>query len=295
MITTTTKEKTDESKKEKNSKLTKKFKGIRFLILFCSVALLFIIYVVVGENILVVENYTYESDKVNQNVRIVCLADLHNKEFGRDNETLISKVKEQEPDIIAIVGDFNIRKNLDNSKVIKVLNNLKEIAPVYYVLGNHETYAASIGSTIVEDIRSTGVDLILTGMRDVEVNGQIISIMGLSHYSNSSDKTKQLFEKLKAKNEKNFTLLMCHHPEYYMWWFKDKEYDLMLAGHAHGGLVRIPFIGGVFAPEQGFLPKYTSGMYKDGESTLLLTRGLSKSSIFPRVNNPGEILVLDVT
>lgn len=255
-------------------------------------------YIVIGEEILVTEYHTFESAKIQNQFRVVCIADMHNKEFGKDNKYLVERIEAEKPDIIAIVGDMNIRSDSDNSKVVTLLNQIKAIAPVYYVLGNHERDAAlEPGATIIEDIKATGVTLLEDEITQIEVKDQKVALTGLTvfHQSDGSEHFGTLIPQTEEYSKDELTIVLCHYPEYYMWWLKDRDFDIMLAGHAHGGLIRIPFVGGLYAPEQGMYPEYTDGIYSHGKSTMVLTKGLGRSSDIPRVNNPPEILVLDIT
>lgn len=275
----------------KKHKRLKKF----LFILFCLI-LLFVVYVIIGESMLTVGQYTFESKKIETPFRVVAIADLHNKEFGENNHRLMEKIKEQNPDMIAVLGDMNIRRDANTDSMMHTLTGLTDIAPVYYCLGNHEREAMqTVRPKITEEIKQTGVNLLDSTVEDIEVNGQTITIAGLTYKAGEIERYNGVVSKLEEKNKQNFTLLLCHYPEYYIWWLSKNDFDLMLSGHAHGGLVRIPFVGGMIAPEQGLWPKYTEGMVNlEGKSTLLITRGLWRSYPVPRINNPPEIVVLDV-
>lgn len=255
-------------------------------------------YIIIGENSLVVRNYTYQSNKIKNDIKVVAISDLHNKEFGKNNINLINKIKEQNPDIITIIGDMNTETNPDYHVAIDLLNNIKDIAPVYYVLGNHE-FDVENTSNIVSDIKATGVNLLDDKTENVKVGTDTITIGGITRFYFWDDNAVPTLKKLEASE--NVKILLCHYPEYYMWWFgkENTNIDIMISGHAHGGLIQIPFVGGLFAPEQGWFPKYYQGTYKynnneDIKCTLLVTTGLFRSSEVPRVNNPPEVLSLTI-
>lgn len=250
-----------------------------------------ILYTIAGENFIVTEYYTFESEKISNTVRVAAVSDLHNKEFGSGNIDLVNKIKEQNPDIIAVLGDMNIKDDPDNSIAVNFVNKITQVAPVYYCIGNHENNY----QTVLNDIKNTDAVLLNDEITDINVNGEKITVAGLTGRELWDKKAGPLLEELNKKD--NFTMLLCHYPDYYIDWLKDENFDIMLSGHAHGGQIRIPFTNqGVFAPEQGWWPKYTEGMHNLSEkSTLLITRGLYKSNWIPRFNNPPEIVVLDIT
>lgn len=267
-----------------------------FLISLCTIAILAVVYIFIGENILTVEEYQFKSDKITNPVRIVAISDLHDREFGDDNKDLVNKIKEQDPDIITILGDMNLESNSNDTVVISLLRRLVNIAPVYYCLGNHEM-AVFDSTSIVSDIESTGAILLDDEIVKTTICGNDFSIGGISLFYFWDGKAGATGSVLsRDSTDKNFKLLLCHYPEYYMWWLKKENIDLILSGHAHGGLVRLPFVGGLYAPEQRWFPKYSKGYYDDENlSTMLVTTGLWRSSWLPRVNNPPEIMVVNIT
>ena len=241
--------------------------------------------------------YQVKSNKVVDNIRIVALADLHLKEFGKDNEKLVAEVKNLSPDIVAIVGDMNLESQPDNySSVISLCKQLNEIAPVYYCLGNHEIDAMLFkNSNIYKDIKAEGIKIFNNETETVNIGGTAIDIIGLTQNPTEFDEYgKDFFEKAMSADD-NFKLLLTHYPEYFLGKLNDYDIDLAITGNAHGGQVRLPFIGGLYAADQGLFPKLCDGYHEDGNSKFIVSRGLGKSGIVPRINNKPEIVIADIS
>lgn len=231
-------------------------------------------------------------NKINNDIRVVLLADLHDSSFGKGNQKLIDKVKEQNPDVIFTVGDMVSNYNEDYSYLDTLYEDLAEIAPVYCSLGNHESSHPE--SDKIREILKSHAVLLENEYMDVTINGNEIRLGGLSDYHPSFENLNEYLKDF-ADTEK-FTLLLSHCPEYYIWGVDEVKIDLMLSGHTHGGQVIIPFKGGLYAPEQGYFPKYDYGVFYEENTTLVITRGLGTSrQALPRFNNPPEVLCLTLT
>ena len=201
------------------------------------------------------------------------------------------------PDIVAIVGDMNLESQPDNySSVISLCKQLNEIAPVYYCLGNHEIDAMLFkNSNIYKDIKAEGIKIFNNETETVNIGGTAIDIIGLTQNPTEFDEYgKDFFEKAISADD-NFKLLLTHYPEYFLGKLNDYDIDLAITGHAHGGQVRLPFIGGLYAADQGLFPKLCDGYHEDGNSKFIVSRGLGKSGIVPRINNKPEIVIADIS
>ncbi len=241
--------------------------------------------------------YQVKSSKVISNIRVVCLADLHLKEFGDSNERLVEEVANLKPDIVAIVGDMNLEKKPDEYEVVLTLcRQLNEVAPTYYSLGNHEIDAMLFyGSQIYNDAKKAGIKILNNETETVNVKGTDIDIIGLTQNPEEFDEYgRDFFEKAMRKDD-DFKLVLNHYPENFEGTLDDYPIDLALAGHAHGGQVRLPWIGGLYAADQGMFPKLCEGYHEIGNSKLIISRGLGKSGVVPRVNNKPEITVVDIS
>ncbi|MGN1137961.1 MAG: metallophosphoesterase [Ruminococcus sp.] len=277
----------------------------KFLItLTCIVAVLLIllgINIWYSANVLTVNTYNIKTDKLNNKVKFVLISDLHNKEFGENNIDLVNLIREQSPEFIAVDGDMVTDAEDTREAVIKLLPQLCDIAPVYYVLGNHEKSYAQYEQLIAEikESKATFLDNEMVSFKTK--NGETITIGGLSGYpyydyqAPDYDNPERYFLDSFIEQEKdNYSILLSHQPETYFWGLKDKNIDLMLCGHTHGGLIRLPFVGGLTAPNQKFLPEYDMGYFNSGTVEMIITSGLGNSVSIPRIGNPPEVCVIEI-
>lgn len=250
--------------------------------------------------------YEISTEKLNEPLRIVQLTDLHNSVFGEDNQNLVDKVAEQSPDLIVLTGDMLNSDEQDTSIVSQLVEKLSEIAPVYASYGNHEKdYEKNYSINLSAEYEQAGANVLEFMYNDIEINGQQIRIGGLYGYctpekyleTDEADPEECAFLK-EFQFTDNYTVLLSHMP--YSWIVNDAisewDIDCVFTGHDHGGQIRIPFIGGLYAPDQGFFSGKDCGLYdsKDGEKVMVLSRGLGSSGWVPRFNNVPEIVVVDI-
>lgn len=229
--------------------------------------------------------------------KIVHISDLHNKMFGKDQKALLKKVGSVSPDIIVVTGDLIDRRKYDLHTAMVFIRGALEIAPVYYVSGNHEAWSGDY-ENIKEELSSSGVEILDDRKVKIVKNEEKIEILGLSDPGFLTDGhmdgaySSLLEERLKGMSDDSaFQILLSHRPELFQIYI-NQNIDLIFAGHAHGGQFRLPFMGGLIAPNQGFFPKYTSGEHKEGKSTLIVSRGLGNSVVPIRLFNRPEIVVV---
>lgn len=235
--------------------------------------------------------------------KIVQLSDLHNYEFGEGNENLIKRVEEEKPNIIAITGDFvdTLTNFVDapeklNKTALDLAEKLTKIAPTYYVTGNHESGVVGY-KELMEELRKRGVEILDNRVVKVEYNNTYINIAGILDPSDNDYSfayvqvcSDRLDEMMKDLTDDYYTVLLAHRPEYINVYSK-YDIDLVLSGHIHGGQFRIPFLGGVVSPNREFFPKYDSGLYQEGNTNMIVSRGLgSSSSLKVRINNRPEVV-----
>jgi len=229
--------------------------------------------------------------------RVVHISDLHNKQFGQNQEPLLKKIHAVSPDIIVVTGDLIDRRKYDLDTAMVFINGAMKIAPVYYVSGNHEAWSGDY-KNICEKLLSSGVQILDDTKATLFKGKGKIEILGLSDPDfltssymdgTNSSKLKEQLERL--SDDAVFQILLCHRPELFDIYVSE-NIDLIFSGHAHGGQVRIPFIGALVAPDQGLLPKYTSGAYTKNQSTMIVSRGLGNSIIPIRIFNRPEIVVV---
>lgn len=219
--------------------------------------------------------------------RIAQISDLHNAEFGVGNEKLLSLLEEAEPDIIVITGDMIDSRNTDVAIALEFAERAVDIAPCYYVTGNHERRVRA-WTELRSGLMERGVTVLLDEKVRLERAGEAVTLIGMLDPDFGED-----FEgNLRALTaEEAYTILLSHRPEL-MALYAASGADLVFSGHAHGGQVRLPFAGGLIAPHQGWLPKYDSGLYRLDGTSMLVSRGLGNSIIPLRVNNRPEIVVV---
>lgn len=238
-----------------------------------------------------ITEYTISDEKIANPIKIAVVADLHNHEYGDGNCELLAIIRDAKPDIIAVVGDVVYKKSEDTSVMERFFTGLKDIAPTYCCIGNHELALMGNGVDIKGIIDRTGVKVLDTETEMIEINGNQVAIGGLTYnpdYRTPSIEYLEEFESLDA-----YKILLCHYPEY-QWQFMEKDIDIALCGHLHGGLIRIPGVGGLFAPTQGFFPDYTEGVHEKNGTQMVVSRGLGSSSFIPRVNNPAEMVFVSI-
>ena len=259
---------------------------LAILILCCSINI-FLSY-----KALSITEYNISSVGFADEINIAVLSDLHCSQFGKDNERLIRKVKASSPDLIFTVGDMVNKGSEDFTQLRILYPALAEIAPVYSSLGNHETYNPHLDE--IKGILQEYSTFLDNEYIEINVKGTDIRLGSLSDYHPSFEDLNAYIRDF-ADTEK-FTLLLSHCPEYYVWGVDEVKIDLMVSGHTHGGQVILPFKGGVYAPEQGYFPKFDYGVFYEENATLVITRGLGSSrQVAPRFNNPPEIVSLTLS
>ncbi len=235
--------------------------------------------------------------------KIAQVSDLHNAQFGQNNSALIKLLKEQAPDIIVITGDVVDSERTNVDAAVNFAKQAAEIAPCYYVTGNHEGWlkddheegGAEQYDKLEQAFVQTGVSVLHDEAILLEQNGQRIQLIGMDDPTYRMEVESAPFRsKLQElRSEDKFTVLLSHRPELFETYVKE-QVDLVFTGHAHGGQVRIPFVGGLVAPGQGFLPEYDAGTYTDGTTTMVVSRGIGNSMVPIRVNNRPELVVVEL-
>jgi len=261
---------------------------------------LFIVFCIWQNNSIVVSSSDYYSPKIPSDFndfKIVQISDLHNKMFGEDQSKLLSQVDSLSPDIIIVTGDLIDRRGFDLDIAMYFINGAVDIAPTYYVSGNHEAWSGEY-SQITDRLMEAGIYIMDDTALELLKGSSTIQILGLSDpdfltsdYMDGT-KTSKLEEQLKqwSRNDK-FKILLSHRPELFDL-YRENNIDLIFSGHAHGGQFRIPLVGGLVAPDQGLLPQYTSGSYSNESSTMFISRGLGNSIIPIRIFNRPEIVAV---
>lgn len=284
-----------------------KLKKITFSIL--AFVLIITIATTIFSNVCIkISEYTINLSGLSGSAKVVVISDLHGKEFGRDNRRLLAKISEQKPDAIFVVGDMLNDADAENgfSKTTKLLTDLSDIAPVYFSYGNQEKeYSGDIIDGFVDTITENGIIVLDDSFVDCEIGGQKIRIGGTMGHAFPFGRTMEEFESsdeyifLKDMEKTDLpTIVLAHMPDTFIfngahnYW---SNIDLVVSGHTHGGVVRLLFAGGLYAPMQGFFPEYDYGFFMLGEKIkMVITSGLSGYKFIPRFLNLPEICVLNL-
>lgn len=267
------------------------------LIALIFVALLLLGFAWVNNNWIVTTEYSVQSEQVPDafaGKRIVQVSDLHNAEFGEQQRSLLDKVEAANPDAIFITGDLIDSNNYDLERSLAAVDGLVEMSEVYYVIGNHEVSSNRLDDEIIPALEERGVEVLRNRSVMWEQDGEAIQIAGIDDplmdiYLHEEEFTRNSIAEAGLNDA--FTLLLAHRPEQ-LETYASEGIDVVFAGHAHGGQIRIPGLGGLFAPGQGWFPGMTEGVFESGDTQLILSRGLGNSGFPLRVFNLPEVVVV---
>lgn len=278
-------------------KSSKKFNIIISLTLIIIAIIFFCIW---QNNSMIITKSDYYNSKIPDEFNDFTLAhisDLHNKMFGENQINILNKVKDISPDIIVFTGDLIDRRKYDLDTAMSFISQVVQIAPVYYVSGNHEAWSGEY-PTIKENLIDAGVHVLDNTESTLSKGNSSIEILGLSdpdfltsNYIDGTDISKLTEQLNQWSTNESFKILLSHRPELFSL-YCENNMDLIFTGHAHGGQFRIPGIGGFIAPDQGLFPKYTSGSHHEDPSTMFISRGLGNSIIPLRIFNRPEIIAV---
>jgi uncharacterized protein len=222
--------------------------------------------------------------------KIVQISDLHNENFGNKQDLLIDKVASQKPDLIVITGDLIDSSHPDLEHVMTLINGIKNLAPIYFVSGNHESWVnQALYESLKLNLRNAGVFILENEVITFKNrSNESIKILGLNESSAPSYALDLMSSQVESSD---FTLLLAHHPENFEL-YVSYGIDLVFSGHAHGGQIRLPLMGGIIAPDQGLFPKYTQGLWVKDKTTMVISRGLGNSIVPVRFFNGPELITL---
>lgn len=267
-------------------------------------ALLFALFIWLlwGNTALEVNSYVIQSDRIPEafsGYRIVQVSDLHNAEFGEGNGHLLSLIEDQSPDIVVITGDLVDSRNTDIEIALEFVRAAVKIAPVYYVTGNHEARIAAYPQ-LKTGLEQAGVTVLENEKRTLERAGETVTLMGVDDpgfktdylFGDAQTVTASVLDDLMDEND-GYTILLSHRPELFTT-YTASGVDLVFTGHAHGGQFRIPYVGGLVAPNQGFFPEYDAGLYTAETTNMMVSRGVGNSIIPLRINNRPELIVVQL-
>ena len=282
--------------------MTAKKKKFIFLVVVAIVLVVLVIWIAWGNTALELNTYTVSSAKLPQSFdgyRIAHVSDLHNAEMGKDNEKLLTILRDADPDMIAITGDLIDSRSTNVEIALNFIREAVKIAPCYYVTGNHEARVNEYDE-LKSGMEAAGVIVLEDARTEISLEGKTITLIGVNDPSYQTDylfgdsetvmDTK--LEELHTEDDV-FTILLSHRPELFDI-YADHGMDLILSGHAHGGQFRLPFIGGLVAPNQGLFPEYDAGIYTEGNTNMLVSRGVGNSILPFRINNRPEVILIEL-
>ena len=282
--------------------MTAKKKKFIFLAVVAAVLIALVIWIAWGNTALELNTYTVTSSRLPKNFdgyRIAHVSDLHNAEMGESNEKLLSMLREADPDMIAITGDLIDSRNTDVEIALQFVQEAMKIAPCYYVSGNHEARVNEY-EEMKTGLISAGVIILEDAQTEISIEGETITLIGINDpsfqtdylFGNAETVMSSKLSELHTDGD-GFTILLSHRPELFDT-YADHDVDLVLSGHAHGGQFRLPFIGGVVAPNQGLFPEYDAGIYTEGNTSMLVSRGIGNSILPFRINNRPEVILIEL-
>lgn len=244
-----------------------------------------------------VETFTYVSSELPEGFdgcTIVQLSDLHGAEFGENNETLLEAVRAASPDYIFLTGDLlDQYRRTPRSYAVELCAALAEIAPTYYITGNHEWALGDVRS-LKDEIAATGVVVLSNEYTRLERGGDMILLAGIDDPNGFADQKtpEKLAQELHAEYGDPFWLLLAHRNNYFVKQYAYLGADLTISGHAHGGLIRLPYTDGLIGVERDFFPNFTAGFYEVDGAKLFVSRGLGNSGRTFRLFNRPQVAVL---
>ena len=261
------------------------------------------IWTIWGNTALTMNNIKISSSRIPtafSGFRIAQVSDLHNAEFGKGNKKLLELLSESKPDIIVITGDLVDAGHTDIDVALDFAKGAVSVAPVYYVTGNHEA-SLSLYNELKTGLETIGVVVLEDEKIQLKRDKEVITLIGLSdpNFTLKSDIFGKASAMVSTKlnsltdDESIYTILLSHRPELFES-YAHCNIDLVLSGHAHGGQFRLPFIGGLIAPDQGIFPKYDAGLFTNGSTNMIVSRGLGNSIIPIRFNNRPEIIITEL-
>ena len=281
-----------------------KLKKKRIIMIAVTIAVLIalVVWTVWGNTALELNYLTISSQRLPKEFngyRVAHVSDLHNAEMGKDNEKLLGALRKAEPDVIAITGDIIDSRNTDIDVALQFVESAMQIAPCYYVSGNHEARVSEYDK-LRKGLKKRGAIVLEDEGADIELSGETITLFGVNDPSFQTDYLfgdAETVMKHKLQNisrgEDDFTILLSHRPELFEV-YADSDVDLVLSGHAHGGQFRLPFVGGLIAPNQGFFPKYDAGVFAKENTNMVVSRGVGNSILPFRFNNRPEVILIQL-
>lgn len=282
--------------------MTARKKKFIWLAVVAVVLIVLVVWIAWGNTALELNTYDISSSRLPESFdsyRIAHVSDLHNAEMGKGNEKLLAMLRDADPDMIAITGDLIDSRNTNVDIALQFIQEAVKIAPCYYVTGNHEARVNEY-EELKTGMASASVIILEDAQTEISMEGQTITLIGINDPSFQTDylfgdSETVMSSKLAELHTDGdgVTILLSHRPELFNT-YVDYDIDLVLSGHAHGGQFRLPFIGGLVAPNQGLFPKYDAGIYTDGNTNMIVSKGIGNSILPFRINNRPEVIIIEL-
>lgn len=280
----------------------------KIIFIFIGIFILMYLYIKYNVNTLEVTKYVVENKKVPKEFdgyNIVQISDLHSKLFGENNKKLIQKIKSLNPDIVVVTGDLIDGENNNYNVALDFMKEISKLYRVYYIIGNHEQkslikkykdeykdYFNKLHQIDFVNLDNNKVEIV-KGESNINLYGLTVPYSCYKYLFDNQETTSIdinfLEEKLGKVDREQFNILLAHTPFYFDEYEKWGA-DLTLCGHVHGGIVRLPLVGGLLSPDRKFFPKYDLGEYTKNKSTMIVSKGLGGSKVLIRVNCKPEIV-----
>ena len=270
-----------------------------FIVAAASILICLTIWAYWGNTALEINECAIVSDRIPDafaGFRIAQVSDFHNAEFGENNSDLIELLSQTDPNIIVLTGDLIDSRRTDIEIALEFVRQAATIAPVYYVSGNHEARVVEYAD-LKRGLTEAGVIVMENQKVEITREREHITLMGIDDpsfqedylFGDAESVVRQAIDDLQNEFD-GYTVLLSHRPELFDV-YVDAGMDLVFSGHTHGGQFRLPFVGGLVAPNQGFFPEYDAGQFTEENTTMLVSRGVGNSIIPIRINNRPEIVV----
>lgn len=280
--------------------------AVAAIIVIALLAVYIFVSVWISYNYIVVREYTADTGKNKHELKATVISDLHDYRFGGDNKKLADKIIQTDPDVIIMDGDMLNADSKDASVPVKLIRLLKDTAPVYYALGNHEIdYMKNNHAGLIDDLENAGAVVLDKEYADIKINGTQIRLGGMYDYAfglNGNNDASAAPSDVKNflndfQDTDHLKIMLSHRPDSFIFGDAGKAWDIdiVISGHNHGGQVVVPFKGGLYGGDQGWFPEYVHGVYKKDNLCIFVTSGLgSDRQKLPRFNNPLEIALLTI-
>lgn len=251
-------------------------------------------------------NYKIKNSRIKQNMKVLLLADLHNKEYGNQNEKLINAIEEEKPDAVLVAGDLITSvRDAKSEPAVHLMEVLSKKFPVYYANGNHEYRVfhqpdeyGKAGAVYRYALRKSGIchledENIYLPQYNIRIYGLDLPVSMFRKFKEPALDPRELKKRLGKADTEAFSILLAHNPVWFQE-YTDWGADLILSGHVHGGVVRLPLLGGVLSTSFRLFPKYDGGAFEKDGKHMLISRGLGAHTIPIRMFNPAELVVIDL-